>query len=211
MSSTQELEAEADRIAARRADLRTPAVVRRAFLRPCALTLRKFLALEDVESPALNGRWPYGQAEQMAQAFCTSFAILFPGRDIPGPDLLDQAIAEMHDAIRQGFSTVMPMQFPRPPGSPATCAPADGLGWVARLVARTAHPADAVLDMPLDQLFIIVAAMSANEGAECTGEEYRDREIEGGKDSAVAGVHESEDGKDAQRGADDAERPQDNE
>jgi hypothetical protein len=37
-----------------------------------------------------------------------------------------------------------------------------------------------VLDTPLDQLFILAAALSANEGAECAGEDYRERNAESG-------------------------------
>ena len=177
--TTEELEAEADRAAALRADPRTPAVVRRAFLRPGAITLRKFLALEDAASPVLDGRWPTDDAAAMAQAFCTAFAIVCPGRDIPPAADLAQAIGEMSAEVRRGFSTVMPMRWPRQPGADPAPAREDGLGWVARFIARFPYPPDAVLDMPLDQLFILAAAMSANDGADCAGEDYRERSVEG--------------------------------
>lgn len=181
------LEAEADRIAALRADPRTPAVVRRALLRPGGLTLRKLLALEDAGSPVLDGRWPADDAAAMAQAFCTAWEILFPGRDIPPASDLGVAINEMADEVARGFSTVMPMRFPKVGGDSAPPS-SDGLGWVARFVARFAYPPDLTLDMPLDQLFILAAAQSANEGAECVGEDYRERKAETGerKGSAAA-------------------------
>ncbi|TSA32141.1 MAG: hypothetical protein D4R65_10100 [Verrucomicrobiaceae bacterium] len=174
--TTEELAAEADRIAALRADPRTPAVVRRAFLRPGGLTLRKFLALEEVGSPALDGRWPSDDAAAMAQAFCTAWEILFPGRDVPPAAELARSIAEMADEVNRGFSTVMPMRFPRA-GTDGASPSQDGLGWVARFVARFTFPVDTTLDMPMDQLFILAAAQSANEGADCAGEDYRERTL----------------------------------
>lgn len=174
--TTEELAAEADRIAALRADPRTPAVVRRAFLRPGGLTLRKLLALEDVESPVLDGRWPVDDAAAMSQAFCTAWEILFPGRDIPSAADLGVAINEMADEVARGFSTVMPMRFPKVGGDSAPPS-SDGLGWVARFVARFPFPPDTTLDMPMDQLFILAAAQSANEGADCAGEDYRERGV----------------------------------
>ena len=168
-----EIEIEAERIATLRADPRTPAIVRRAFLRPSAITLRKFLALEDAASPALNGAWPFQDSAAMASAFCTAHAIIFPGREIPGPDLLAASISEIAAQVVQAFSTIMTMRFPRVTGAPVAHEPPDGIGWVARLLARmgAAH-----IDTPLDQLFVLAAASSANEGAECTGEDYRERE-----------------------------------
>jgi len=175
-SDIRSLEAEADAIAARRADPRTPAVVRRAFLRPCAMTLYKFLQLEEAASPALTGQWPWADAEAMSQAFCTAFEIVFPERDIPVAADVVSVIAEIDAEVAQAFSTVMPMKFPTPPGSSPTLQPADGIGWVARIWARIGgHPAQ--LDMPMDQIFILAAGMTANEGAECAGENYRDREV----------------------------------
>jgi hypothetical protein len=174
--TTAELEAEADRVAALRADPRTPGIVRRAFVRPGALTLRRFLALEEAASPVLDGQWPTGDAAAMADAFCTAWGIVFPGREIPPAADLGTAIAELAAEVTRAFSTVMPMRFPRTPGAPARSEPPDGLGWVARLWARlvSAGLTDP-LDTPLDQLFILAAALSANEGADCAGEDYRER------------------------------------
>ncbi|MEI6491593.1 MAG: hypothetical protein WCO94_03510 [Verrucomicrobiota bacterium] len=177
LSDIRSLEAEADAIAARRADPRTPAVVRRAFLRPCAMTLFKFLQLEEAASPALTGQWPWADPAAMAHAFCTAYEIVFPEREIPAAVNVGGAIAEIEAEIAQGFSTVMPMKFPTAPGSSPTPIPADGIGWVARIWARLGgHPAQ--LDMPMDQIFILAAAMTANEGAECAGEDYRERKLE---------------------------------
>lgn len=173
--SAETLTAEADRIAARRNDPRTPAVVRRAIARPGAITLRKFLALEEVESPLLSGRWP--QDATLMQELCTAHAIVFPDRKRPTQKQIQQAVEELSAEVSRAFSTVMGMRFPQPPGAATAPTPTDGLGWVARLWARVilggVHNA---LDMPLDQLFILSAAMSANEGASCTGEDYKDRE-----------------------------------
>ncbi|MEI6035104.1 MAG: hypothetical protein WCS65_12605 [Verrucomicrobiae bacterium] len=175
-----ELEASADAIAARRADPRTSELVRRAFLTPGALTLRKYLALEEEGSPLLSGNWPWEDPEAMAHAFCTAYAILFPEREIPPANLVGAAIAEMVAEVTRGFSTVMPMKFPRPPGAAPAHEYPDGIGWIARLVARLiATGFRDPLDMPLDRLFILSAAMAANEGAECAGEDYRDRSAGG--------------------------------
>jgi len=172
-----ELEAAAERIAALRNDPRTAAVVRRAVVRPGALTLRRYLALEDAGSPVLSGVWPWEDSEAMSQAFCTSFAILFPERKIPLAEDLAAAIAEMADEVVRGFSTVMQMKFPKPTQAAPPQAH-DGLGWVARIWGRlVAAGVRDPLDMPLDQVFILSAAMSANEGAETVGEDYRERTL----------------------------------
>ena len=47
---------------------------------------------------------------------------------------------------------------------------------VGKSVAGLCLPPAAVLDMPLDALFVLTAALSANEGAECAGEDYRERD-----------------------------------
>ncbi len=166
-----------ERIAARRADPRTAAVVRRAFLPPFgALTLRRYLALEEEGSPLLSGEWPWESAAAMAHAFCTAYAVLWPDRQVPGPEVLEQGLLEMVGEVKRAFAAMMPMRFPRSPGESGSSAP-DGLGWVPHLVARALTSGiDGALDMPMDQLFILVAAMAANEGAECAGEDYRDRE-----------------------------------
>ena len=170
------LEAEADRIAALRADPRTPSVVRRAFLRPGAITLRKFLALEDAASPVLDGKWPFEDPAAMAEAFCTAFAIVFPGEPIPEASELSRAIDRMVADVRRGFSTVMPMRWPRN-GADSASRQDDGLGWVARFIARFSYLPETTLDIPMDQLFILAAAQSANEGADCAGEDYRERTL----------------------------------
>ena len=169
-----ELEAEADAIAERRADQRTPAVVRRALVRPGPITLRKFLLLEEAESPVLSEQWPWQDAAAMAQAFCAAFEIIFPDRELTAPDRMLEGIEEMRAAAAQAVSTIMPMRFPRSPDAAPFVAPADGIGWAARMWARIGgHPAQ--LDMPMEQVFLLSAAMDANDGAECAGEDYRDR------------------------------------
>jgi hypothetical protein len=213
--TTAELEAEADRLAALRTDPRTPAVVRRAFLRPGAITLRKFLALEDAASPVLDGRWPAEDPEAMAEAFCTAYAIVFPGEPVPPAAELSRAIERMVEEVRRGFSTVMPMRWPRQHGADPAPAREDGLGWVARFIARFPYPPDQVLDTPLDQLFILAAAQNANEGADCAGEDYRERSVEGRGSSvegsaAVAFAENDEDGEHAEGRAEDAQNPDNN-
>jgi hypothetical protein len=176
--SVEELEAEAERIAALRNDPRTPAIVRRAFLRPCVLTLRKYLALEDADSPVLTGRWSASDAGALAGEFLTAWGIVYPARAVPAAQHLGEAISEMDEAVIQAFATVMPMRFPRTPGAHAVHEPSDGLGWGARMVARfvgMGWRTDDVLDLPLDLLFIVSAGLQANEGAECAGDDYRER------------------------------------
>jgi hypothetical protein len=173
-----ELEAAADELAAQRNDPRTPAVVRRALLEPGCLTLRDYLALEQAGSPLLAGAWPTEDPAAMAQAFCTAHAIVFPGREIPPPQALAGAIEEMEAVVSRGLSTVMAMRFRKPPGTPLSPESPDGLGWVARLLGRFAARCwkpDDVLDLPMDQLFILSAAIFLHEGAECAGVDYRER------------------------------------
>ena len=174
----EELQEAADDLAARRNDPRTPAIVRRAFLGR-AMTLRTYLALEDAASPVLSGDWPVDRPEAMAEAFCTAWATVFPGRSIPDAEGLQDAMAELQAAVRRSFSTVMPMRFPKVRGAAERTEAPDGLGWVARTVGRFValgwRPED-VLDLPMDQLFILNAALAANEGADCAGEDYRERE-----------------------------------
>ncbi len=169
-----ELEAEADAIAARRADQRTPAVVRRALVRPGPITLRKFLLLEEAESPVLSEQWPWQDAAAMTHAFCTAFEIIYPDRELLAPDRILEGIEEMRAAAAQAVSTIMPMRFPRSSDAAPFVAPTDGIGWAARTWARIGgHPAQ--LDMPMEQVFLLSAAMDANDGAVCAGEDYSDR------------------------------------
>ena len=177
----EELTAEADRIAALRNDPRTPAIVRRALLEPGGLTLRGYLRLEAAGSPLLSGAWPPTEdVASMAQGFCTAWEIVFPGRELPPASSLVAGIAEMQAEVSRGFSTVMPMRFPRSPGASATTEAPDGLGWVARLLGcftALGWRVDDVLDLPLDVLFVLVAALQGNEGAESAGEDYRERKV----------------------------------
>lgn len=174
MDELDALSAEADRLAALRADGRTPAVVRRACLRR-GLTLRRWLALEEADSPLISGRWPTGDAEAMAKAFCTAWETVFPGRCIPPAEDLGAAMAELNAEVERAFSTVMPMRWPRVAGAAEKADAPDGLGWVVRLLARFPYPPDVTLDMPMDLLFALAAGSSANEGAECAGQDYRER------------------------------------
>lgn len=172
--SAETLTAEADRIAARRNDPRTPAVVRRAIARPCAITLRKFLTLEDTCSPVLTGKW---SEEDRMQEARIAFAIIFPDRPPFKGNAIDMVIEEMDRQVDQAFSTIMKMKFPQPAGSAPAPSRADGIGWVGLLWARIVLAGiENPLDMPLDQIFILASAIDFNEGASCVGEDYRDRE-----------------------------------
>ena len=171
----EELEQEADAIAARRADPRTAAVVRRAFLQPGAMTLRKYLLLEEENSPILHGTWPWEDAAAMAQAFCRGHEILFPEHEVPGPDQLQDGLMLFQQEAERVVACFMPMRSPRMEGIPSRQTH-DGIGWVPRLLASAIkNGIPAPLDLPLDQLHILTAAMAANEGMECAGEDYRDR------------------------------------
>jgi len=150
----EDLEKEADAIAARRADHRTPAVVRRAFLPPFgAMTLRKWLQLEQVNSPLLSGEWPWEDPAALTEAFTVSYATIFPGRVIPAPQLLQEALLEMNTEVERALEAIMPMRAPRMEGVHQK-ASHDGIGWVARLLAAAVknHIEDP-LDMPLDVKF----------------------------------------------------------
>ena len=173
------LEAASDALAARRADPRTAAVVRRAFLPPfCALTLRRYLALEEADSPLITHVWPWDDAAAMAQAFCTAWAILFPLREIPGVKQLSESIEEMVTEMNRGRSTVMKMRAPRTPGASTSASLSDGIGWVPRLLGRAYEAGlSDPLDLPMDQLFVIVAGAEANDGKESIGEDYSDRSL----------------------------------
>ena len=174
--TVEELTAEADRLAAARADARTPAIVRRAWLRPGALTLRRFLALEEAASPVLSGLWPLEDAGAFAEAFSVAWGILFPERPLPAAADVAAGIGEMLEEVQRGFSTVMSMRFPRYGRERETESHAvDGLGWAVRLVASLPWPPATVLDMPLDEVFMLVAGRAAVEGAECAGQDYRER------------------------------------
>ena len=99
------------------------------------------------------------------------------------PQDLDETLGRIHAEVERGFSTAMPMQFPRTPGAHSAPEPPDGLGWVVRLLARACSglhmSPDAALDMPLDRLFALTAGLAATEGAHCAGEDYRDRSTAG--------------------------------
>ena len=69
--------------------------------------------------------------------------------------------------------------------------------------------------LPLDALFILAAAQSANEGAECAGEDYREREVEDAsrvleakrQDAASTGSAASVEGSAAAEGANPPSEP----
>jgi hypothetical protein len=182
--TTEQLRAEAERLAAERSDSRTPAVVRRALLEPDGLTLRGYLALEEADSPLLGRRpWPVEDAGAMAEAFCTAWEAVCPGRSVPMPSEkgTPQALALMAAALTRAFSTLMPMRFPKSDAHQNASAPvSDGLGWVARVLGRLAglgwKPHE-VLDLPMDRMFLLLAGISAADGAECAGEDYRTRTL----------------------------------
>ncbi len=181
----EELEQEAEALAEARRDPRTPAVVRRALLRPGGLTLRQWLELEEAGSPVLSGQWPVGDAAEWAQRFCEAYAMVFPGRELPPPTEVAGGVREMEEATLRSFCTVMPMRFPQPAGVETRVPPPDGLGWVARLlgtfVAVGWQPAE-VLETPLEVLFMLQASLAAHEGAESVGQDYREREEGSGEE-----------------------------
>jgi hypothetical protein len=179
MIDLEALEAESEALAREREDTRTPAIVRRAFLPPfCALTPRRLMELEQVESPVLTGAWPWEDPAGMAQAFCTSWAILFPEREVPPPSDMSSGLLALLGEVKRGFTAIMPMKARQMPGMTQQDQLSDGIGWMPRLLA-IGHKANLPnpLDMPLDQLFILTAAAASLEGMECAGTDYRDREI----------------------------------
>lgn len=204
MSDLEELEAESEALAKERADHRTPAIVRRAFLPPfCALTPRRLMELEQLDSPALSGEWPWEDAAAMAQAFCTAHAIFFPGREVPPPSQMAAGLLAMTHEVKRGFQAMMPMKARHLPGMTQQAQLSDGIGWLPRLIA-IAHKANLPepLDMPLDQLFILTAAAAAHEGMECAGTDYRDRGISAAGESESLFPSEPEpktDGRKAER------------
>jgi len=179
MTDLEALEAESEALARERADTRTPAIVRRAFLPPfCALTPRRLMELEQVESPVLTGAWPWEDPAGMAQAFCTSWAILFPDREIPSPDGMAEGLLLMMGEVKRGYAALMPMRSPELPGMTHQAQLSDGIGWLPRLLAQAMkNNLVEPLDMPLDALFILSAAAAANDGKECAGADYRDRDV----------------------------------
>ena len=106
-----ELAAEADRLAALRADGRTPAVVRRACLRR-GLTLRGFLWLEEIASPVLTGDWPWADAAAMQARVQEAWEIIFPGSPLPPATDLAGTLHTLCSAVDRAFSTIMPMRWP---------------------------------------------------------------------------------------------------
>lgn len=174
----EEIEREADQIAAKRADRRTPSVVRRAFLPPfCALTLRKYIALEECNSPLLNNSWSWDDAAAMAQEFCNTFAIFYPDTDFPKPAKVPEAVTQMAEELFRAFNAFMPVRLPSELRGNSVSSSSDGIGWTARLIAHAiTNNISQPLDRPLDQLFILTAAADVNSGKECAGEEYQDRE-----------------------------------
>ena len=182
MTDLEELEAASEALARERADHRTPAIVRRAFLPPfCALTPRRLMELEQIDSPVLSGNWPWEDAAAMAQAFCTAHACLFPDREIPPASAMGEGLLAMIAEVQRGYQALMPMKARQMPGLTQQTQQAqlsDGIGWIPRLLAGAMkNGIGNPLDLPLDQLFILSAAAAANEGMECAGTDYRDREI----------------------------------
>ena len=84
----------------------------------------------------------------------------------------------MMGEVKRGYAALMPMRSPELPGMTHQAQLSDGIGWLPRLLAQAMkNNLPSPLDMPLDQLFILSAAAAANDGKECAGADYRDREI----------------------------------
>ena len=213
MTDLEELEAASEALARERADHRTPAIVRRAFLPPfCALTPRRLMELEQIDSPVLSGNWPWEDAAAMAQAFCTAHAILFPDREVPPPSQMSDGLLAMTHEVNRGFQAMMPMKARQMPGMTQQAQLSDGIGWLPRLLAAAMkNGIGNPLDLPLDQLFILSAAAAANEGMECAGTDYRDREISAPGELQSASVAEqpcNDSTKDRGSEQDDSDRPE---
>ena len=173
-----EAEQYANEVAAKRADTRTPFVVRRAFLAPfCRLTLRGYFSLEELGSPLVTGKpWPFEDVGEMSRVFLGSYAVLFPDRKAPSANRIDEAMDEMWSQYNRAFSTWMKMKRPITPGALPPPSRNDGLGWQTHLIAAALrNQIWEPLDLPLDQLFVLSAAGDFHEGMECAGEDYRDR------------------------------------
>jgi hypothetical protein len=180
--TTQELEQAAEELAARRNDPRTPAIVRRAILAPSGLTLRRYLLLEEMGSPLLTGEWPV-DAGEFAEAFLAAWEIFNPGEEPPEPAAIGAALEGMVAEVTRGFGTVMPMQMPRRHGAGALheLGKPDALGWLtlvwARCVTELHLSPEAAQELPLEQIFILLAGAGVAAGMECTGQDYREREL----------------------------------
>jgi len=176
MLTPEELEAASERLAALRADPRTPAVVRRAFLPPaCAVTPRTYMQLEQISSPLAGGSWPMNDPEAMAVAVLGSWSILFGDRPLLPAEQVGEMIELMAAELVRAFSTTMPTKFPSSGDSPEL-PKEDSIGWIPRLMAE-AYEAGLPdpFEMPLDQLFVLLASSRVNAGAEATGRDYRER------------------------------------
>jgi len=197
----QDLERESAALARERADTRTPAIVRRAFLQACAVTPRRYMQLEEIGSPLLCGEWPWEDPAAMSQAFCESYAVLFPDREIPPPSDLAKGLIEMISEVRRAFDGYMPMRSPSIPGVAQQAVTSDGIGWMARILAYAyKNGLPEPLDMPLDRLFVLTASAAACDGKECAGSDYRDRNVsESGNADRIA-VAEQPDQQGTQEG-----------
>ena len=172
-----ELRKASDELAAKRADTRTPAVVRQALLCANGLTLRQYLMLEEAKSPALTGAWSFYDAEQLSGEFSTAWGIIFPGLKVPPASELEVGLSKISQKVTDAFATVLPVKFPTPPGQHISPPASDPIGWVARLVAKCFSLGHAgVLDMQLSTLFLMTAGVAINEGAVSSGADYKDRE-----------------------------------
>jgi len=192
------LTAEADRLAALRADPRTPAVVRRALLAPAVtrfgsiellpLTPYGWLQLEQIDSPALSGNWQAlcNDPAHLLQQLSETLTILAQ-RPVPESELLalepsriPVLIAAIAAVFARAHATLMPMRFPRPSGLPETTTD-DTFPWLPRLLVRLSaglhQPISHLLHQPLDQLHLYAAALASIEGATATGQDYREREL----------------------------------
>jgi hypothetical protein len=189
---------EADRLAALRADPRTPAVVRRALLAPPVtqisgiqlqpLTPHGWLTLEAIDSPALTGNWQplCNDPARLLQTLRETLAILAQ-RPIDEteilalrPDQLPDLLRAIGTVITRAHATLMPMRYPRPHGIPDTTTD-DTFPWLPRLLVRLSaglhQPISHLLHQPLDQLHLFAAALASIEGATPTGQDYREREV----------------------------------
>jgi len=144
------------------------------------------LQLEETASPLLTGDWPCTAPAALLQAICGTLAILtgeplteeqfidaIPVSDIP------RLLTSLHALTARATGTSMKMRYPTPSGMTLPPVPDDHFPWIPRLIARIATstpiPPDAILDTPLDLLFLLDSSLASIEGATATGPDYRDR------------------------------------
>lgn len=162
-----------------------PADIGRLFSRSARpefeFTMQAWIDLSAAESPLLLGVFPDADGAAALEAMLgDALAAFGRSRDMAGSLEPGEAVVVMGRMLRSiadGFSAAVRM---RPAGACATGTGGGGFGaWLpiyCCLVTQCGLGPEAALAMPVGRAYALIAGMRWNQGWECAGESYRQRD-----------------------------------